>query len=239
MSFSLFNESGLLAFSDLHNNMRLLEKRTLIRVQVTNTLDNLSWYVFSTTVTSPLGAPIVFVKPTGSGYITTYINSISGNDYTFHTVTSDTQAPSSTATMTAYVFVPDMISAQGYGVNVYKADGSIAFSTTSRLLKTSGYYLPQRETTFSTSPAAVYSLSSGVVPANYAICSQSQGFSFLPVGGTGSFVLLHGGRINGSSDFERGSAQAVVGLLANPAAPVGRFLNGQLYVPIIDASLYD
>lgn len=236
MSFSLFSESGLLAFSDLHNNMRLLEKRILTRNAFT--VNGFTWNAFATTVTSPLGAPLLFAKPTGSGFITTYLHSISGDSYTFYTITSDTQSGGAT-TMTAYIFVPDMIAAVGHGINAYKSDGSIAFSTTSRLLKTSGHYLPQRETTFSTSPATVYSLSSGVVPANYAICSQSQGFSFLPVGGTGSFVLLHGGRINGSSGFERGSAQAVVGLLANPAAPVGRFLNGQLYVPIIDASLYD
>jgi hypothetical protein len=234
MFFNLYNENGLLAFSDLHSNMRLLEKRTLTRTSFTQ--NTFTWNAFPTTVTSQLGAPLVFVVPTGSGFITTYLHSISGNDYTFYTLTSDTQSGGAT-TMTAYIFVPDMIAAVGYGINTRKSDGTIAFSTTSRLLKTAGFYLPQREFLTGTTPAATYGFSSGVVPTNYAICSQSQGFNFAPVPGTGSFVRLWGGRIDPNSSFVRGSIPAIVAQTGG--TPVGTFLNGQLYVPIIDTSLYN
>jgi hypothetical protein len=234
MSFTLYNQIGLVAFSDMHSNMRLLEKRTLTRTSFT--VNNFTWNAFTTTVTSELGAPLLFAVPTGSGFITTYLHSISGNNYTFYTLTSDTQSGGAT-TMTVYIFVPDMIAAVGYGINVLKEDGTIAFSTTSRLLKTAGFYLPQQEFITGSTPAATYSLSSGTVPTNYAICSQSQGFQFLPVAGTGSFVLLHGGRIDSSSGFVRGSTQAVVAQTG--AISTGTFLNGQLYVPLIDTTLYN
>jgi hypothetical protein len=225
MGLLLFNQAGQLAFSANNNCMRFLEKRVVNRTDT----------YYQATITSSVGAPIIFIRPAGSEFLACYLELQSGNNYTFRAYASG--GDSAPATLTWYIFVADMIQATGYGINAYKADGSIAFSTASRLLKISGYYMPQAESPPGVAASTKFPISSGSVPAQYAVCVQTHGFSYLPLSTIGStFILLLGGRIGPTQLFERGGIQVIAGI---GALRDGTEILGPLYVPLIDTTLYD
>lgn len=225
MSFRLFNQSGQLAFSSDNNCMRFLEKRTVSRI---------SGY-YETTIASSAGVPLIFIRPAGGEFTACHLVSQSGNNYTFRAYASG--GAGAPAALTWYIFVADMIPATGYGINAYKADGSIAFSTASRLLKISGFYLPQAENPGSFNDAAKYPLVTGTLPAQYAVCVQTHGFGFLPnFEFNNTLVLMLGGRVGPTQLFERGPVQAVAGL---GGVRDGSDILGPLYVPVINTVLYD
>jgi hypothetical protein len=233
VGLNIFSDTGRLAFSTEYSAYRLLQKYTPSKQQINN--GGTIYQVFRVTVESPSGIPLLFVKSTG-GFLYSRVVSYTSSSYTFEIITSDTQSGGAT-TIDCYAFVQNMQPAMGYGVNAYRANGQLAFSTKDRLLKIAGYFRTPAIQTNNPSQSIPNSLlSAGSVPNSSAVCANTFGFKFLPVVGFGTLLVVVGARISGSQ-LEYGDVTLVAvntgGLLQ------GLQVNGNLYVPIIDCSLYD
>jgi hypothetical protein len=241
----MFSSDGKLFFDANSLSYRLYEKQVLIKQGSGSTpYSPINQFYFETTIPSPNGQPLIFVKPTGTtsgiggttidGAISVSVNK-TGTDYEYVIYTRDTLSGGAT-TLTCYVFVPGCVAATGYGINVYTEDGKVAFSTRDRLLKIAGYYVFPYQTIYAhpeNLPSTL--LSYGSVPASYALGVGNAGWAVLDASTVG-IVFGLGSYIR--SDGNLGHSVSFV--IAN-ISPVGNFsvANGNQYVPIIDTSLYD
>lgn len=228
---NLYSDAGLLAFSSIYKGYRFLQK---ITVTGTTNIGGRYYWIFN--VTSTTGTPIVFIKPTGTtsgrpGAIAIALTSVSGSTYTYTVTTQDTSSSGSSGNLYAYAFVPGSTTGTSYGINSFDSSGATTFSTADRQLKIAGYYISIAANTSGTSS----SLSYGSVPSQYAIAMSTIGFSFQPGSTGGSFRFMIGGYIN--SNLLQYDRAGQIGFDTNPLSIY--IVLGNIYVPIIDTSLYD
>ena len=233
---NLYSDAGLLAFSSAYKSYRLLQKLSLT-VQTNSGPSGYSWRF---TVTSTTGNPICFVKPTGTvsghaGAINILQLGISGNDYSFSVITQDTAKVAGSGPVYVYVFVPGSTNGTSYGINVFDGSGVNTFSTNDRLLKIAAYYITIGVNSgTSTIPS---SLSYGSIPSQYAINSPSIGIKFVNTGGGTTVILGLGTYVDSSQVLQYDAALQIGATGGGPSNPL--FIDGSIYIPVIDSSLYD
>lgn len=228
---NLYSDAGLLAFSSTYKGYRLWQK---ITVTGTTNISGRYYWIFN--VTSTTGTPIVFVKPTGTiagrpGAIAIALTAVSGSTYTYTVATQDTNGAGSAGNFYAYAFVPGSTTGTSYGINTFDASSVTTFSTADRQLKISGYYISVAANTNGTSS----SLSYGSIPSQYAIAMSTIGFSFQPQSTGGALRFMIGGYIN--SNLLQYDRAGQIGFDTNPLSIY--IVLGNIYVPIIDTTLYD
>lgn len=241
----LRNNNGGIGFNTNNTCFSLAEKRFVTGQLNTRTGPSATgqWYSYVTTITSVGGAPLAFAKPTASGgSVTSRLVSVSGNDYTYEFCTSDTQS-GDRPQLQLYIFTegPGPVAGGGYGLETYDENGNLLFSTSGRrTLKISGYYITAPLNQPSGNPIPAVNLAAGSVPSNYAVATQNLGFRFVSTP-TSAFIwnsIVLGFGINSSGQLVYSDTVIPQNILSGFFL-LNTYVYGNLYVPIIDTSLYD
>lgn len=219
---NIFSNNGKLAYSSQYAAYQFLQKISV----ATNAQG-----VATTTVTSR-NAPLVFIEKYSTGFPCVLYITQSGTTWTI----AFSGGIASSHTATAYIFtVPSTPASSQYGINIFDNSGNVLFTNKDRTLKINGYH---NTTTFngnSSNMPKIETLTSGTIPASWAVNCPNLGWFTSTVGGTIKPVSAIGASSNSSTQvsFSNG-CNIYTGI-----APVDDFfIRGNLYFMFIDTSLY-
>ncbi len=224
---NVLSNAGKIAFSTDYKSFRLLGKYTVTKSGGTNTQG------CTLTITSQT-MPLCFVKPNyDSDYVVVDSMTQSGSSWTIYFSSSSIQL-AGYLTLSIYVFTADQQADTGYGINVFDSSSNVTFSSKYRALKISGWLITSAASGSPPIPSA--SLTSGSIPASFAVCANSLGWINRSVGG--GFNALTDIGINKTSSATV-SFNTSRWLYTYPTGPNDYNFFGSLYIMYIDNTLYD